>query len=85
MLQNLSQENETFITAAVASGLYHDREAAIEAGVSMLRKHEELISRLRESRRQLDEGDYVEFDDNGLMEFAERLKERARHAAEANP
>jgi Arc/MetJ-type ribon-helix-helix transcriptional regulator len=83
MLQNLSQENEAFIDAAVASGLYQDRGAAIEAGVSMLRRREQLLARLDESRRQLDEGDYVEFDDDGLKDLVEQLKERARRASES--
>ena len=77
MLQNLSQENEAFISAAVSNGLYQDRGAAIEAGVSMLRKHEELTARLRESRRQLDSGEYVEFDRAGLENLFGKLTERA--------
>jgi hypothetical protein len=39
---------------------------------------QKLIERLKESRRQLDEGEYVDFDENGLRQFFEGLKERAR-------
>jgi len=42
---------------------------------------QKLIERLAESRRQLDEGDYVEFDAEGLRLFFEGLKETARSRA----
>jgi hypothetical protein len=48
-----------------------------------LRRHEQLIAKLKEGRRQLDEGEYVEFDEAGLREFFEGLKQRATRAAEA--
>jgi hypothetical protein len=38
---------------------------------------QKLIERLKESRRQLDEGEYVEFDEEGLRRFFDGLKERA--------
>lgn len=78
---NLSSDNEAFITAAVARGAFRSRAEVIDAGVEMLRKHDELLARLDEGRRQLDDGEYVEFDEAGLKEFFEQLKERARHAA----
>jgi len=78
-MQNLSQENEAFISAAVASGVYRNRSAAIEAGVSLLRRHELLTTRLRDSRRQLDEGEFVEFDAQSLSELFGRLEERAKN------
>jgi hypothetical protein len=37
-----------------------------------------LIDRLKESRRQLDEGEYIELDEEGLRQLFEGLKERAR-------
>ena len=42
------------------------------------RQKQKLIDRLEESRRQLDEGEYVEFDEEGLQQFFEDLKQRAR-------
>lgn len=41
-----------------------------------------LIERLKDSRRQLDEGDYVEFDDKGLRKFFDELIERATRRAQ---
>lgn len=84
MSTNLSSDNEAFIVEAVARGIYRDRTDVLEAGVAMLRRREQLLAMLDESRRQLDEGDYVEFDEDGLKELAEQLKERARRASESN-
>jgi len=45
---------------------------------------QKLIERLKESRRQLDEGEYVDFDEEGLRQFFEGFKRRAcrRHEAD---
>jgi Arc/MetJ-type ribon-helix-helix transcriptional regulator len=75
---SLSHDNEAFIQQQVAVGAFRDRTDAIEAGVEMLRKRQALIERLDEGRRQLDQGEYVEFDEKGLHDFFESLKERAR-------
>ena len=83
MSTNLSSDNEAFIVEALGRGIYRDRTDVLEAGVAMLRRREQLLARLDESRRQLDEGDYVEFDDDGLKALAKQLKEHARRASES--
>jgi Arc/MetJ-type ribon-helix-helix transcriptional regulator len=83
MSSELSPDIESFIAGEIAVGAYRSRNDAIEAGVDMLRQHKALLDRLDESRRQLDEGEYVEFDREGLRQFFEGLKERARKVAEA--
>ena len=83
MSTNLSSDNEAFIVEVIASGSYRDRADVLDAGVAMLRRHQQLLARIDEGRRQLDEGEYVEFDDDGLREFAEQLKQRARSASES--
>ena len=83
MASDLSQETEAFIQQQIALGAFRDRNDAIEAGLEMLRQRQALLDRLAESRRQLDEGEYVEFDEEGLRLFFEGLKERALRRAEA--
>jgi Arc/MetJ-type ribon-helix-helix transcriptional regulator len=83
MASDLSPETESFLAQQVAVGTYQSRADAIEAGVELLRRRQELLDRLDESRRQLDEGDYVEFDQEGLRQYFEELKQRARNRAEA--
>ena len=84
MPDELSHETESFIQQQIALGIYCDRADAIEAGISLLRHRQKLLDRLRESRRQLDEGQFTEYDDDGLRQLFEELKERARQRAEAN-
>ena len=74
----LSGDSESFIQSEVALGTFRDRTQAIEAGIELLRRQKALLARLDEGRRQLDEGEYVEFDREGLRQFFEGLKDRAR-------
>jgi Arc/MetJ-type ribon-helix-helix transcriptional regulator len=80
----LSPDREIFIQQQVSTGVFKDRVDALEAGIDLLRQRQALIERLNESRRQLDNGEYLEFDDEGLRQFFAGLKQRARRAAEAN-
>lgn len=70
---SLSQATEAFIQQQVAVGAFRDRTDAIEAGVDLLRQRQVLIDRLSESRRQLDEGEFVEFGDEELDQFFELM------------
>jgi putative addiction module CopG family antidote len=83
MTTDLSTMTEAFISNAIARGAYRNRSEVLEAGVELLRKHEQLLAKIDEGRRQLDEGEYVEFDQAGLKQFFEGLKDRARAAARA--
>jgi Arc/MetJ-type ribon-helix-helix transcriptional regulator len=83
MSTELSAASEAFIADAVSRGVYSNREQAIDAGIEMLRTREELVAKIVEGRRQLDEGEYVQFDQAGLRQFFDGLKERARTAAQA--
>jgi Arc/MetJ-type ribon-helix-helix transcriptional regulator len=74
---DLSPDIESFIQQEVAVGAYQSRNQAIEAGVELLRRRKALLDRLDESRRQLDEGEYEEYDDEGLRQLFDLLIERA--------
>jgi len=74
---SLSQDSETFIAQQVSTGVFKNRADVLEAGVDLLRQRQALIDRLIESRRQLDEGEFQEFDDEGLDGFFELLIRRA--------
>jgi Arc/MetJ-type ribon-helix-helix transcriptional regulator len=79
----LSSDNQSFIDQQVAMGAFRDRAEAIDAGVELLRKRQELLDLLDERRRQVDNGEYVDFDREGLRLFFEGLKLRACRASEA--
>ena len=73
-----SSENEQFVQQEIAKGTYLDQVEALNAGLDLLRERMQLVARLEESRRQLDHGEFTEFDGSGLRELFEDLKRRAR-------
>ena len=77
MASNLSPDTESFIQQEIALGSFQSREDALEAGVALLKRRRELMDRLAESRRQLDEGEYFEYDDDGLRQLFESLIARS--------
>lgn len=79
---SLSQDSEFFIQQQIAVGTFRDRSDAIEAGVELLRQRQALLDRLDESTRQLQNGDYLEFDEESLRQFFERLTYRATKGTE---
>lgn len=78
MASELSPDSELFIRREITLGTFQSREDLLEAGVDMLRRRRELVDRLAESRRQLDEGEYVEYDDPELEKLFEQLIARAQ-------
>ncbi len=83
MSQPLSPENQAYIDGQVAGGVFASSDEAIDASVALLRKRDELVARLRESRRQLDEGEFTEYDDESLAARFDELKAKA--AARSKP
>jgi Arc/MetJ-type ribon-helix-helix transcriptional regulator len=57
-------------------GKFGSREEALDAGVELLRKRDELIDRLRESRRQLDAGEFADYNDDSITVRFDELKRR---------
>jgi Arc/MetJ-type ribon-helix-helix transcriptional regulator len=78
MATDMSPENEQFLEQAIATGLFGSRGEALNAGVDLLKQRNQLISRLQESRRQLDEDDFVDLDEPGMHELFDTLRSRAR-------
>jgi Arc/MetJ-type ribon-helix-helix transcriptional regulator len=82
MAADLSPETESFIQQQIALGVYPDRSTVLEEGIALVRQRDALRCRLAESRRQLDAGEYVEYDEEGLRQLFEGLKARARKRSE---
>ena len=73
MNTQLTPVNEQFVQQEVAAGRYRSADEIMNAGLDLLRM-ETLRARLAESRRQLDEGEYTEYDEEGLRKRFEELK-----------
>lgn len=81
MLDNLSPSTESFLIDAVSRGWFSSRAAALEAAVDLLRRRQAILDQLAESRRQLDQGECVEFDGDGMKQFFDELLPRAAERA----
>lgn len=83
MNAQLTSENEQFIQEEIAAGRYGSADEVLNAGLEMLRHRQALLDFIDEGRRQLDEGEYTEYDEDGLRRRFEELQERIeRKAAE---
>ncbi|NQU26177.1 MAG: hypothetical protein HQ567_33235 [Candidatus Nealsonbacteria bacterium] len=83
MSSGLSPDNEQFIQQAVELGTFHSREEALDQAVELLRKRAALLRHIDEGTRQLREGEYTDYDDEGLKEFFEEVKVQGRQRYEA--
>ena len=83
MSSGLSPDNEQFIQEAVELGTFHSREEALDQAVELLRKRAALLRHIDEGTRQLREGEYTDYDDDGLREFFEEVKVQGRQRYEA--
>ena len=77
MTPSLSPENQTHLDRQVAGGIFSSHDEAIDAGVALLRKRDDLVAQLQESRRQLDAGESTEYDDASLAARFHELKAKA--------
>ena len=78
MSTGLSPENELFIQQAVAAGVFPDREHALDEAVGLLKSRQSILAHIDEGTRQLREGDFVEFDQDGLRGFFDEVQSRGR-------
>lgn len=85
MRTELSPENERFIAEQVAAGSFGDREKALDAGVELLKQRTEFLKAIDKGRHQLDTGEFIEYDDEGLRQRFEELKRQAlNHSSSGN-
>lgn len=84
MSVTLPPELEEFISDRVANGDYPSAEAVVAAGVGLLKAQEQQRVELRRdidaAIRQIENGEYFEYDDESLDAFFEELKEKARRS-----
>ena len=78
MSTSLSPENELFIQESVAAGVFPDREHALDVAVGLLKSQQGILAHVEEGTRQLCEGNFVEFDQDGLRNFFDKLQSSGR-------
>jgi antitoxin ParD1/3/4 len=83
---NLGAQWEEFISAYIQSGRYLSASEVVREGLRLLQEREDLRTlRLEQLRKKidagmepLDQGEYVELDEEGLKSHLERVKEGGR-------
>jgi Arc/MetJ-type ribon-helix-helix transcriptional regulator len=80
MATDISPENEQFIEQEIQAGVFRTKSDALDAGIALLRRRKELLARIDEGRRQLDEGEFRDYDDEALANRFSELRERARRS-----
>ena len=70
---DISPENAQFLQDQVAAGQYANGAQAVNAAVEVLKRHTELRAKVQLGLRQLDEGQYVELDEEGMDQFFQEL------------
>ena len=84
MATDLSQDNERFIENQIANGSYGDRAEVLNDAVALLKQRQLILAKIDEGTRQLQDGEYSEYDDDSLRERFHQLKDRARQRIESN-
>lgn len=72
---NLSRKNELFIQSQVSMGNFSSPTEAVAPRVDLLRKRGAIVSRIRETRGQLDSGMFTDYDEASLAQRFEDLKQ----------
>jgi Arc/MetJ-type ribon-helix-helix transcriptional regulator len=70
---DISAENAQFLQAQVAAGSFASAEEAVDVAVSLLRRREALRASILRGCDQLDRGDCLEFDEEGLAGYFQQL------------
>jgi Arc/MetJ-type ribon-helix-helix transcriptional regulator len=73
MQVELSPENVAFLQSQVAAGRFDSGDSALNAAVGLLKKRSELLAKIDRSVEQLDNGQCIELDEEGLEKFFNEL------------
>lgn len=77
----LSPELQEFVETRVASGAYNSGGDVIRAAFALLTERERLVSEIDAGKRQLDSGEYTEYDEQSLPEFLKDIEAASRRLA----
>jgi Arc/MetJ-type ribon-helix-helix transcriptional regulator len=69
MYADLTPENEAFLECLVVARDFPSRGDALNAAVNLLRRKTAIVEKIRRGLKQLDDGQYTEFDEAGLERY----------------
>ena len=74
MAIDLSAENEQYIAAVLARGDFHNRSAVLNKGIKLLRRRDEFVADIEAGSRQLQTGEYRDYDRERLRQLFDRVR-----------
>jgi Arc/MetJ-type ribon-helix-helix transcriptional regulator len=74
----LTEDNERFVSTSLAEGLYSSQDELFNDALHSLQQEREWRRHAEEGARQLQNGEYTEFDDESLTAYFEDVKRRGR-------
>lgn len=84
MNTDLSPENEQFIQHVVECGTFHSRGEALDEAVALLKRRQWLLEHIDEGTRQLEAGEYTDYDEEGLRRFFDEVQAEGLKRYEAH-
>lgn len=69
MMNDVTAENEQFLSEQVAAGAFASRANALNAAVELLRSRTAVLSQIDEGIQDFERGRFSEFDADGLNRF----------------
>ena len=73
----ISADSLAFLQSQVVAGRYASETEALNDAISLLRRTAALREKIQRGFRQLEEGDYIELDEEGMDEFFAQLLDNA--------
>ena len=80
---DVSRENEQFIQQVIDSGAYRDRSDVLDEAIQLLRKRMSLLEHIDTGTRQLQTGQYTEYDETSLKGRFAEIKAEGRRGMES--
>lgn len=81
---SLPPDLNEFVRLEIESGRFGSEQDVVTEGIRLLkarqRKREQLQNDIAAAVKQIENGEYVEYDDDSLRDFFEELKQDARNA-----
>jgi Arc/MetJ-type ribon-helix-helix transcriptional regulator len=80
----LTPENQRCLNDQIAAGTFGSPSQALNAGLDLLRRRDDVLAKIDLGRQQLDAGDFTEYDRAGLRGRLDELKQRALRASQSD-
>lgn len=78
---DIPAESLLFVHRAIASGRFESERAMLGAALQLLQEQEDLRQAVQNGFDQIERGECIEFDEEGLDEYFEGLVQRAERRA----